>query len=77
MSALEFPDCPKCREDDPTVIYLDRGGYGQTPGGYPLTCSIRLPGHEGEHFHLTCRRCGARYTCRLEDLRPNVTELGR
>jgi hypothetical protein len=44
-----FGWCPMCGEDDPLITY--------TAMRYN-TCWDRDPLCSGEHFHVTCRRCG-------------------
>lgn len=52
-SSLRFAPCPKCRQDDPEIVYMN-GRHGRAAGGYPRECSHAA----NEHFDAECRRCG-------------------
>ena len=48
---IDFGDCPKCGESEPTAFYETGAPFMWE--GKPRYCD----GVMGEHFHLKCRRC--------------------
>jgi hypothetical protein len=61
MDRVEFEPCPKCGENEPSVVYMVNGS-GKAPGGWPRSCNH---GKE-EHFDATCHRCQFRWLATKE-----------
>ncbi len=56
---IDFAPCPKCGRDEPSVVFMNKGGF--TPDGWPRYCQH---GDE-EHFDAECNRCGFRWRAEM------------